>query len=87
MRGGGVSNAFVDAPLAPYAVNNFLDGTPMYIGKAAADGRWLVVRFNSSTGVMDYANQTINAGVTNYAAAWTARAGLVYGVYGSVTEV
>lgn len=87
MLGGGVSRIYVDDPLAPYAVNNFLDGTPMYIGKATADGRWLVLSYNATTGVMQYANTSNNTAYTTYDAAWAARAALAYAAYGAITGV
>ena len=87
MRGGGVSSAYVDEPLAPYAINNFLDGTPMYIGKVSADGRWLLMSYNAPTGVMQYANVSNNAAYTTYAAAWTDRASLTYAAYSAITGV
>ena len=87
MLGSGVCNVYVDDPLAPYAVNNFLDGTPMYIGKVSADGRLLVLSYNSTTGVMQYANVSNNAAYTTYATAWAARASLTYAAYGVITGV
>lgn len=87
MLGSGVCNVYVDDPLAPYAVNNFLDGTPMYIGKVSADGRWLLMSYNAPTGVMQYANVSNNAAYTTYAAAWAARASLTYAAYGVITGV
>lgn len=62
-----------------YAVNNIEDAVPTYIGKVKPDGTWLLQRYNSSTGVMDYANLSTNSGVTSYNAAWADRAALTYG--------
>lgn len=83
----GVSHVYIADLLSPYALNNLDDVDPMYIGKVTADGRWLVQRFGKTTGIMVYANVSNNASVTNYAAAWTGRAGLVYGAFESLTGV
>ena len=64
-----------------YAVNNIEDAVPMYIGKVKPDGTWLVQRYNSGTGVMDYATVKNNPTYTLYADAWTNRATLTYGAY------
>lgn len=70
-----------------YALNDFADGTPMYLGKAKPDGTWLVQQYNSSTGAMRYANLSNNAGVTSYASAWSGRAGLTYSLFHELTGV
>lgn len=67
--------------LASYALNDFADGTPMYLGKAKPGGTWLVQQYDSSTGAMRYANESNNPGVTTYSTAWSGRAGLTYGLY------
>lgn len=72
--------------VSAYALNDFADGNPLYLGKANADGTWLVQRFNSSTGEMRYANLSNNAGFT-YATAWSGRASLNYAVFQTLTEV
>jgi hypothetical protein len=84
---GGVSYVYVNDALAPYAVNNFVDGDPMYIGKAAPDGTWLVIKFSPTTGVMGYANLSNNSSYTTYTAAWAAYASLTYGGYQTLTGV
>jgi len=80
---GGGSGAVFDA----YALNDFLDGDPLYLGKVKADGTWLVQRFNSGSGEMRYANASNNAGVATYAAAWGAKTTLVYGLFQTLTGV
>ena len=68
-----------------YAVNNIEDLDPiLYVGKTRPDGAWQVIQYNDTTGVMSYAALNTNPGVTSYAAAWGARASLVYGVFDSV---
>lgn len=84
---GGVSYVYVNDLLAPYAVNNFVDGDPLYIGKATPQGTWLVIRFSSSTGVMNYANVSNNPGYTTYTAAWAARLSLSYTDFQNLTGV
>jgi len=67
--------------VAAYAVNN-LDGTdPLYIGKAQFQGRWLIQKYEPSVGNMSYANDSTNPAHTNYEAAWSNRATLVYGAW------
>lgn len=48
--------------VSAYALNDFADGNPLYLGKVKADGTWLLQRFNSSTGEMRYANLSNNSG-------------------------
>jgi hypothetical protein len=68
-----------------YAVNNIEDLDPvLYVGKTRPDGAWLVIQYNDTTGVMGYAAVNTNPAVTTYAAAWSGRSGLTYGVFDSV---
>ena len=83
----GVSHVYVNDILAPYAVNNFVDGDPLYIGKATPQGVWLLIRFSSSSGVMNYANLSNNAAYTTYSAAWAARLSLTYADFQTLTGV
>jgi hypothetical protein len=69
-----------------YALNDFIDGDPQYIGKAKADGTWLVQRFSTASGQMRYANVSNNAGL-NYATAWSQRTTLNYVVFQTLTGV
>lgn len=62
-----------------YAVNNIEDAVQTYIGKVKPDGTWLLQRYDSGTGAMDYANLSTNSSVASYASAWAARASLIYG--------
>jgi hypothetical protein len=81
--GGGGGGGVLDA----YALNDLLEGTPMYMGKAKIDGTWLIQRFNSSTGEMRYANVSNNGGVTTYSSAWTNRTTLTYGLIQTLTGI
>ena len=67
-------------------VTNHLEeatATVTYIGKQRLDAAWLVVKLDTTTGiVMTYASIVNNATVLTYAAAWAARATtLVYSTY------
>lgn len=81
--GGGGGGAALD----PYALNDFLDGDPLYLGKAKSDGTWLLQKYTSSSGEMRYANLSNNAGVTTYASAWSGKTGLTYGLFQTLTGV
>jgi hypothetical protein len=70
-----------------YAVNNIEDGTTLFVGKVTAGGTWMVQRYNSATGVVDYANRSNNTAVADYSSAWTGRAGLVYGAFDTLSGV
>ena len=80
--GGGSGGVFAD-----YALNDFADGTPLYLGKVKSTGMWLLQRYNGSTGEMRYANPSNNAGVTTYASAWSGRVGLNYDLFQVLTGV
>lgn len=79
---GGGSGVF-----SPYALNDFEDGTTLYLGKVKADGTWLLQRYVQSTGSMRYANLSNNAGVTTYASAWTNRLTLSYSEFQNISNV
>jgi hypothetical protein len=81
--GGGGGGGVFDF----YALNDFLDGDPLYLGKAKSDGTWLVQKYTGSTGEMRYANLSNNAGVTTYATAWTNKTTLTYGLFQTLTGV
>ena len=66
-------------PSTQYLLNNFENGTTLYVGAIADIKAWRVQRFNQTTGVMDYATVANNPSYTLYADAWTARATLTYG--------
>lgn len=74
-------------PGAAYAVNDLEDAIPMYIGKAKADGKWMVQKYNSTTGNMSYANISNNTTIPDYATAWAGRAGLTYGTFQTLEGV
>lgn len=84
VTGGGGGGG--GSPTDPYLLNDFQDGTPLYLGKAKSDGTWLVQRYNGTTGEMRYANLSNNAGLT-YATAWSGRATLNYALFQSLTGV
>ena len=84
VTGGGGGGG---SPTDPYTLNDFLDGDPLYLGKAKSDGTWLVQKYSTSSGEMRYANLSNNAGVTTYASAWSGRAGLTYGLFQTLTGV
>lgn len=75
----------VVADVAGYVTNDLEEATATqtYIGKERADGAWMVVSMDTSSGVvLRYATVTNNATVATYAAAWAARATLTYETYG-----
>ena len=69
-----------------YALNDFADGDPLYLGKVKADGTWLVQRYSAASGEMRYANLSNNAGLT-YATAWSGKASLNYALFQALTGV
>jgi hypothetical protein len=53
-----------------------------YFGKEKADGTWLVMSVDTTSGTaIRYASVANNAAITTYAAAWAARATLTYNTY------
>ena len=70
--------AYVPPP-AQYLLNNFEDGTTIYVGAIANIKAWRVQRFNQTTGVMDYATVLNNPGYPLYSDAWANRLTLTYG--------
>jgi len=70
-----------------YALNDFADGTPLYLGKTKSDGTWLLQKYNSSTGEMRYANISNNTLITTYSAAWSGRTTLTYGLFHTLTGI
>jgi len=58
--GVGGGGSLIDS----YALNDFADGTPLYLGKTKSDGTWLLQKYNSSTGEMRYANVSNNPLIT-----------------------
>ena len=80
--GGKLIQAVAD--IAGYVTNDIEEATvtQTYIGKERADGAWLVVSMDTTTGIqLRYATVTNNAAVLTYAAAWAARATLTYETY------
>lgn len=73
--------------IGAYALNDFVDAATQYIGRSKANGTWLIQRFVSASGEMRYANASNNAGVASYAAAWSSRASLSYGLFHSLSGV
>ena len=82
----GVSHVYTADVLAPYALNNLEDAEPLYVGKATADGTWLVMKL-ATTSVMTYANKSNNPAVALYTDAWANRATLTYGAFQTLTGV
>ena len=73
--------------LAGYGTNDVEEAsaTVTYVGKEKPDGTWLVMKIDTTSGTtIRYASEVNNALVTDYAAAWAARATLTYGTYSEV---
>lgn len=79
---GVVNNPLlVDTSIAEYYTNDIEEAstTVTYVGKEKADGTWLLMKIDITTGtVIRYASEVNNALVTDYASAWADRATLVY---------
>lgn len=74
----------IHTDLAGYGTNDVEEAsaTVTYVGKEKADGTWLLMKIDTTTGtVIRYASQANNALVTDYASAWAARATLTYGTF------
>lgn len=70
----------ISSPLSAYQANDLDEtGDPAYYGYETAGGAWMIKRLNSAAGTIRYAR-----GDSNYAAAWTARAGQSYDTFGAV---
>lgn len=82
-----VSGVSYVAPLENYFVNNLVDSNPLYVGKVTSKGTWLVQKFNTTTGVMLYANQSNNPTYTDYDTAWANYLTLNYAEYQVLTNV
>lgn len=64
-------------PLQKYTVHNIDESSnPRYYGFVAQDRRWVIMRWNTSTGVIDYSFSTTDL---DYDTNWTGRAALSYG--------
>ena len=68
-----------------YSLNDFEDGTTLYVGKVKPDGKWLVQRFVG--GAMRYANLSNNPAVSTESSAWSGRTVLTYDLFQSTTDV
>jgi hypothetical protein len=64
-----------------------VDANPLYVGKVTARGVWLLQKFNTTSGVMLYANQSNNPTYTDYDTAWANYASLNYTEYQNLTGV
>lgn len=84
---GGGGGSGHSTTLDKYNINNLEDNIPLYAGFTDSSGKYLIKRFNESTGSMDYANISNNSGVTTYADAWTNRATLTYSKFHALTGV
>jgi hypothetical protein len=58
---------------------------PIYVLYESKAGDWYALRFNTTTGLGDYAAESNNAGVTSVTAAYTARAALNYALLSTLT--
>jgi hypothetical protein len=76
-----VSGVTYVPPSSSYFVNNLVDGNPLYVGKVTAEGVWLFQKFNITSGVMLYANQSNNPAYTDYDTAWANYSTLNYAEY------
>ena len=78
----GPGGVLVTSLLAEYTVNdidNYTNANITYIGMEDKDGRWIVVKIDSSTGiVVRYASQKNNPSITDYTTAWNNRTTLNY---------
>lgn len=79
---GSSSGSSTDA----YALNDFADGTPLYLGKSKEDGTWLFQRYDGQTGQMRYANASNNGGL-DYSGAWASKESLNYVLFQDLTGV
>jgi len=82
-----VSGVTYVPPSSPYLLNNLVDANPLYVGKVTARGVWLIQKFNTTSGVMLYANQSNNPAYTDYDTAWTNYLTLNYAEYQNLTGV
>jgi len=80
--GGGGAGVF-----GPYALNDFADGSTLYLGKVKSDGTWLLQKYDQVIGSMRYANESNNAGVTTYTSAWGNKSTLNYDEFQVLTGV
>ena len=68
--------------LAEYTVNdidNYTNANITYIGMEDRDGNWVIVKIDSTTGiVIRYASKKNNPNITDYATAWSNRTTLNY---------
>lgn len=81
---GGSSSEYV---FDKYNLNNLEDAIPLYAGFADSTGKYLIKRFNESTGSMDYANISNNPSVTTYDDAWTNKLTLNFNKINELTGV
>ena len=81
-----VSGVSYVAPLEAYLLNNLVDGNPLYVGKVTSRGVWLIQKFNTTTGVMLYANQSNNPPYADYDTAWANYPTLNYAEYQVLTN-
>lgn len=67
---------------SPYNID--LSGIPIYVVNEDGDGNWYAMRYNSTTGVVDYAAASNNASTGTASGAFTNRATLSYASRASV---
>jgi hypothetical protein len=82
-----VSGVTYVPPQSNYFVNNLVDGNPLYVGKVTAEGVWLMQKFNTTSGVMLYANRSNNPSYVDYESAWANYLTLNYSEYQTLTNM
>lgn len=85
----GVSNVSTSGnpSFSDYVTNNYASGDPAYVGRMTSLGKWSVLRFGTSSTILDYANVSNNPTVTDYATAWAGRVTLTYSAFNVLTGV
>jgi hypothetical protein len=81
--GGGGGSGVFDL----YALNDFLNGNTLYLGKVKSDGTWLLQKYDQAIGSMRYANESNNSGVITYSSAWSGKSSLIYSEFQVLTGV
>lgn len=81
---GGLKRITTSA-FGDYGTNDIEEiGALTYIGKEDAGGDWYIQKIDTTSGTtIRYATAKNNANTASYSAAWTDRASLSYGTYGT----
>jgi len=83
---GDVLKRVTTNAMGEYVTNDVAipSATLTYVGKEDADGDWYIQSIDTTSGTsIRFATETNNPTYTAYADAWTDRATLTYGTYGS----